>query len=317
MAVPSFDRPYQDPKLGPVFDQVFSGRDLMERHCQALLATTDIYAVQRLALEAIPDTVVSYHRSFRAQFSGGTAESIEAETGALIESAGSHDVPIEAPPLTIDLHITADAASRVLCRAIERIRSTLAGAQVRALTLSHFAELAQRENLSYASLAATLAGAGLCSLLPSLIRGNAAPLLQALKACTLGFGIVSKVSPSDRIAKTRELLALRELSRTVEGIDEYAPVCAPPDQPEHSGFAELKTIAAARLLLRDASRITMLWGSTTWKMVQMSFAFGVNHIDGLPLGSLDQFLSNKGAPTPLEREVEHVITQAHRQPRAV
>lgn len=312
-----FDQPFQDPQLAPVFEQVFAGRELGEHHGHALLATTDIYGVQRLALEAVANRIVSYRRSFRLQFTTTKEEAISAEVDALVAQASAARASLQAAPFTIDLHLADETPSRLLCHVISRLRDGFPGGSVRALTLAQFDELARRENLSYASLAATLAGTGLTSLQPSFADKIPATLLVALRTCTLGFGIVSKVSPADRTSKVRELLALKELSRTAGGIGEYVPVCSPPEQPEHSGFAELKTIAATRLMLRDVSRLTMLWGSTTWKMVQMSFAFGINHIDGLPLGSLDQMISADGKPNALEREVEHVITQGHRQPRAV
>lgn len=317
MSDSSFCQPFKDPNLAPVFEQVFAGRDLTEHHCHALLATTDIYGVQRLALEGVSGRDVSYRRSYTLTLSANNDDRISEDIGKLIERSSSVGNSPPGEHFTIDLHLPPDASVNALCQAIRRLRDGFGGASIRALTLSRFGELALRENISYASLAATLAGAGLSSLLPSFLADNSAAMLIPIRACTLGFGIISNVSPASRPAKARELVELRKLARRVGGISEFAPFCSPPEQPEHSGFAELKTIAAARLVLRDIERLTILWGSTTWKMVQMSFAFGVNHIDGLPLGSLDQFLANTGAPSPLGREVEHVIAQAHRQPRAV
>jgi aminodeoxyfutalosine synthase len=134
--------------------------------------------------------------------------------------------------------------------------------------------------------------------------------------CTMLYGHIE--TEEDRVD---HLLHLRELQDGTHGLAAYIPLAFHPDNtPLHhigktTGFADIREIAVARLLLDNVPHIKAYWVMMTPKIAQIAQRFGADDIDGTLVE--ERIYHDAGATTSqsLRRgELMRLIREAGREP---
>ncbi len=90
-------------------------------------------------------------------------------------------------------------------------------------------------------------------------------------------------TPAERVD---HMLALRDLQDRTGGFQSFVPLCFNPDGSELSdlpgptGVDDLRTVAAARLILDNFDHVKTFWIMTGTKLAQISLLYGADDIDG-------------------------------------
>jgi len=121
--------------------------------------------------------------------------------------------------------------------------------------------------------------------------------------------------------RVEHLLALRELQDETKGFVAFIPLAFHPENtalshlPKPSGFADLKSIAVARLLLDNFDHIKAYWIMLTPRIAQIALRFGANDLDGTVVE--EKIYHDAGATTEQftsRAELERLIREAGRVP---
>jgi aminodeoxyfutalosine synthase len=117
------------------------------------------------------------------------------------------------------------------------------------------------------------------------------------------------------------LVKLRELQDETHGFVAFIPLAFHPENtalahlPKTTGYADLKNIAAARLLLDNFDHIKAYWIMLTTSIAQISLRFGANDLDGTVVE--EKIYHDAGAKTAEftpRTELERLIRAAGRIP---
>lgn len=117
------------------------------------------------------------------------------------------------------------------------------------------------------------------------------------------------------------LLKLRELQDQTHGFVTFIPLAFHPDNtplahiPKPTGYADLRNIAAARLLLDNFDHIKAYWIMLTPSIAQIALRFGANDLDGTVVE--EKIYHDAGARTSQftsRAELERLIRAAGRVP---
>jgi len=117
------------------------------------------------------------------------------------------------------------------------------------------------------------------------------------------------------------LLKLRELQDITQGFVAFIPLAFHPDNtalaplPKPTGYADLKNIAVARLLLDNFEHIKAYWIMLTPSIAQIALRFGANDLDGTVVE--EKIYHDAGARTAEftpRAELERLIRAAGRVP---
>ena len=117
------------------------------------------------------------------------------------------------------------------------------------------------------------------------------------------------------------LVKLRELQDETGGFQTYIPLAFHPDNtalehiPRTTGFADLKNIAIARLMLDNIAHIKAYWIMMTPRIAQIAQRFGSDDLDGTVVE--EKIYHDAGATTSqsLRRgELLRLIREAGREP---
>lgn len=134
--------------------------------------------------------------------------------------------------------------------------------------------------------------------------------------CTMLYGHIE--TDEDRVD---HLVKLRELQDETHGFVTYIPLAFHPDNtplqhiPKTTGFADLKNIAVARLMLDNIPHIKAYWIMMTPRIAQIAQRFGADDIDGTVVE--ERIYHDAGATTSqsLRRgELLQLIRAAGREP---
>jgi aminodeoxyfutalosine synthase len=121
--------------------------------------------------------------------------------------------------------------------------------------------------------------------------------------------------------RVEHLLLLRELQDETHGFVAFIPLAFHPENtalahvPKPTGFADLKNIAVARLLLDNFEHIKAYWIMLTPRMAQIALRFGANDLDGTVIE--EKIYHDAGATTEQftpRAELERLIREAGREP---
>ena len=121
--------------------------------------------------------------------------------------------------------------------------------------------------------------------------------------------------------RVEHLLLLRELQDETKGFVAYIPLAFHPENtalahlPKPTGFADLKNIAIARLLLDNFDHIKAYWIMLTPRIAQIALRFGANDMDGTVVE--EKIYHDAGATTSQftpRAELERLIREAGRIP---
>ncbi len=117
--------------------------------------------------------------------------------------------------------------------------------------------------------------------------------------------------------RVEHLLLLRELQDETHGFVAFIPLAFHPENtalshlPKPTGFADLKNIAIARLLLDNFDHIKAYWIMLTPRIAQIALRFGADDIDGTVVE--EKIYHDAGATTPQftpRAELERLIREA-------
>jgi aminodeoxyfutalosine synthase len=134
--------------------------------------------------------------------------------------------------------------------------------------------------------------------------------------CTMLYGHIE--NDEDR---ADHLVKLRELQDETGGFVTYIPLAFHPDNtalqhiPKTTGFADIKNIAVARLMLDNIPHIKAYWIMMTPRIAQVALRFGADDIDGTVVE--EKIYHDAGATTSqsLRRgELLQLIRKAGREP---
>jgi aminodeoxyfutalosine synthase len=121
--------------------------------------------------------------------------------------------------------------------------------------------------------------------------------------------------------RTDHLIKLRELQDITRGFVAYIPLAFHPDNTAlahispTTGYADLRNIAVARLLLDNFAHIKAYWVMLTPSIAQISLRFGANDLDGTVVE--EKIYHDAGATTAEftpRAELERLIRAAGRTP---
>ena len=192
----------------------------------------------------------------------------------------------------------------------------LAGqAPLTGFSLADLLRLAGNDHLALADLARTLREEGLDGVAeaPIDLLGNANETANIVRAARHDGLTVSRATVWRASTETR--LDLVERAATVQlatgALRAFAPLprTDPADAPA-TGYDDVRTVAAARLMCRDIPFIQVDWPLHGPKLAQVAIAFGANDIDGI--ASLAQ--ADLGRRRSPGEEIERQIRAAHAVP---
>ena len=121
--------------------------------------------------------------------------------------------------------------------------------------------------------------------------------------------------------RVEHLLLLRELQDETHGFVAFIPLAFHPENtalahlPKPTGFADLKNIAVARLLLDNFEHIKAYWIMLTPRIAQIALRFGADDLDGTVIE--EKIYHDAGATTEQftpRAELERLIREAGREP---
>ncbi len=121
--------------------------------------------------------------------------------------------------------------------------------------------------------------------------------------------------------RVEHLVLLRELQDETHGFVAFIPLAFHPENtalshlPKPTGFADLKSIAVARLLLDNFDHIKAYWIMLTPRIAQIALRFGANDMDGTVVE--EKIYHDAGATTAQftsRADLERLIREAGREP---
>jgi aminodeoxyfutalosine synthase len=233
------------------------------------------------------------------------------------------------PELTLDWY----------CEMLRGLKQRFPEVHLKAFTMVEIAYLAQRTKISIRETLDRLIAAGIDSLpgggaeifservrrviCDHKIDGNqwldvarTAHKLGLRSNCTMLYGHIE--TEEDRVD---HLVKLRELQDETGGFQTYIPLAFHPDNtalehiPRTTGFADLKNIAIARLMLDNIPHIKAYWIMMTPRVAQIAQRFGSDDLDGTVVE--EKIYHDAGATTSqsLRRgELLRLIREAGREP---
>jgi aminodeoxyfutalosine synthase len=233
------------------------------------------------------------------------------------------------PELTLDWY----------CEMLRGLKQRFPDVHLKAFTMVEIAYLAQRTKISIRQTLDRLIAAGVDSLpgggaeifservrriiCDHKIDGNqwlevarTAHTLGLRSNCTMLYGHIE--TEDDRVD---HLVKLRELQDETGGFQTYIPLAFHPDNtalehiPRTTGFADLKNIAIARLMLDNIPHIKAYWIMMTPRIAQIAQRFGSDDLDGTVVE--EKIYHDAGATTSqsLRRgELLRLIREAGREP---
>src|SRR5918912_1667859 len=225
------------------------------------------------------------------------------------------------------------------CQMISGLKERYPGVHLKAFTMVEVAYLAKRAKISIRETLERLKTAGVDSMpgggaevfservrriiCDHKIDGNEwletarmAHQLGLRSNCTMLYGHIE--NEEDRVD---HLVRLRALQDETQGFVTYIPLAFHPDNtplqhiPKTTGFADIKNIAVARLMLDNIPHIKAYWIMMTPRIAQIALRFGADDIDGTVVE--EKIYHDAGATTSqsLRRgELLRLIRKAGREP---
>jgi hypothetical protein len=183
---------------------------------------------------------------------------------------------------------------------VERAAAFAAGIPVSGYGITELLDLSGHDRGALADVAARARVAGLESIAEFEIDAfetteEAVDVGQAIERAGLGVWrlTVGRAGPSDRLALIERA---SELSRALKTVRAFAPLPMhdAPESPS-TGYDDVRTIAAARLVCEHIRAIQVDWPLYGPKLAQVALAYGANDIDGVSAVE-DSELGTRRAP---------------------
>jgi hypothetical protein len=269
---------------------VAAGTPLTRDQAEALLRDPDLVSVGMLGEQARVATTgnrVAYGRVLEL----GAGVSIEG-----VEQAG--EIRLAEMPAS-----TEDALSRVS----EAVKVT-GGRPLTGFSLATLLHLTGGDHLALADFARALRSAGLEAVaeLPLDLVGDAENTVEVVRAALHGGlavrrATIAEASIGDRLELIeRAVLVQRETSafRAFAPLPRRDPATLPA-----TGYDDVRTVAAARLMARSIPFIQVDWPLYGPKLAQVAIAYGANDIDGVAVTDALNLGPRRSPKEDIERQI--------------
>ena len=292
-------------------DAVAEGRALTRGEAEALLANPDLLLTGTLGEQARVATTgrrVTYARVLFV-----TDDFDPAQVGAACE------VRLVGTPVTPEI-------------ALARVKSAagrIGGAALTGYSLADLLGLAGHDHIALADLARELAAAGLEAVAeaPLDLLGDFDHATEVVRAAQHG-GLAVRRATVGRAALDARLPVIELACQMQDALGTFAafaplPRLDPPDAPA-TGYDDVRTVAAARLMCRNIRAIQADWPLYGPKLAQVAIAYGANDIDGIapvadpasghrrsPQEDIERQIRAAGAE-PAERDARYEVLAASR-----
>jgi len=276
---------------------VGAGTPLSRAQAEALLASPDLIGVGLLgemARRAVTGDRVTYGRVLLVAAGQAIGPVTEAGEVRLTGAAGSIDMAR---------------------RRVREARGHVGNAVFTGFSLADLLNLAGSDHLALAELAAALQSDGLEAIAEAPLDGlgdtdNAIEVIRAVQHG--GLPVWRATISSAAIAGRLDLIDRAVvIQRETQAFRAFAPLPSldPTDAPA-TGYDDVRTIAAARLMCRSIAGIQVDWPLYGPKLAQVAIAYGANDIDGVAANA-PQDLGPRRSP---REEIERQIRAAFAEP---
>ncbi len=247
---------------------VAAGTALTRSEAEAVLADPDLVSVGVLgeqARTAMTGNQVGY---------GRVAVTADAPPAAGADQAG--EIRIAGEPASADDAVAAVAAAAPFT----------AGRPLTGFSLATLLQLAGGDHLALSDLAGALSAAGLEAVAeaPLDLIGDTENAIEVVRAVLHGGLAVRRATIARADVGARLALVERavEIQRETSSLRALAPLprLDPADAPA-TGYDDVRTIAAARLMARSIPLIQVDWPLYGPKLAQVAICYGANDIDGI------------------------------------
>jgi aminodeoxyfutalosine synthase len=200
-------------------------------------------------------------------------------------------------------------------RRVREARGQVGHAVLTGFSLANLLELSGSDHLALAELAAALRADGLEAIAEAPLDGlgdtdNAVEVIRAVQHG--GLPVWRATIASAALANRLDLIDRAvTIQRETQAFKAFAPLPTldPADAPA-TGYDDVRTIAAARLMCRSIACIQVDWPLYGPKLAQVAIAYGANDIDGVAANA-PQDLGPRRSP---REEIERQIRAAFAEP---
>jgi aminodeoxyfutalosine synthase len=282
--------------LSEIEARVAAGEPLAAGDAARLLASSDLIAVGMLgemARKARHGDRVTYGRVLIV--GAGTPP---ADRGDAAE------VRIVATPASVDAAVAAVRAAAPIA----------AGLPLTGFSTADLVELAGHDHLVLAEIAGALDAAGLAALAESPLDrlGDPEHAIEVIRAVRHGgLGVwrltVDRAPADDRLALIERASAIQA---ALGGVHAFAPLPRlDPVETPSTGYDDVRTVAAARLVCRDIPSIQVDWQLYGPKLAQVAIAYGADDIDNVSAVDLLQLGHRRSPREDIERQIRAAFAQ--------
>ena len=290
-----------DPMSTSILDDIAArlaaGEPIGDRDAAELAATDDIVSLGMLADER------------RRAAHGSRTTFVRVAT---LSVAAAAEAPVSLPPAAQEIRLSGTFEG--IERATAAVRRAVAGAgrvPVSGFSLAEIEAAAGGDEARLRGWLAALRDAGLALVdhaVPERLRSPEATLLAVIE-CGLPVGrfLVEAAESMETIVRLRRVAALQAATGAVTA---FAPIPRQRGQEPTTGYADVKAVALARLMLPEVPHIQVDWTLHGPKLAQVALTFGADDLDSV--SPLDEAGEGRRR-APLE-EVRRNITAAGFEP---
>jgi aminodeoxyfutalosine synthase len=208
-----------------------------------------------------------------------------------------------------EVRVTGAPASVEQARALAREAVRLAaGTPVTAFSLADLTALAGGDRIALADLAGALHEAGLDAVAEAPVDelGDADRAIALIRAVTEG-GLAVHRATVGRAPVDRRLDLIERAAKIQQATGAFAafaplPRLDPADAPA-TGYDDVRTIAAARLMCRSVPLIQVDWQLYGPKLAQVAIAYGANDLDAVAAADRPDLGPRRSAREEVERQI--------------
>ena len=182
------------------------------------------------------------------------------------------------------------------------------GRPVSAFSLADLVSLAGGDLAALTKLCGELRAAGLEALAsaPVDLLGDGDRAIACVRAALGGgLGVPRATIASAPIeARLRLIEKTAAIQAATQAFKAFAPLPAqdPPESPA-TGYDDVRTVAAARLMCRSIPFIQVDWATYGPKLAQVAIAYGANDLDGVATVDRPEMGSRRSAREEIERQI--------------
>jgi hypothetical protein len=254
--------------LDDIAARLAAGEPIGDREAAQLAATDDLISLGMLADE-----------KRRAAHNGRTT----FVRVAALSTAAAADAPVSLAPAAREIRLSGpfDGIGRATA-AVRRAVAAAGGVPVSGFSLAEIEAAAGRDEARLRGWLAALQDAGLALIdhvTPEHLRSPETTLLAVVESgLRVGRFLVEASDSRETIVRLRRLAALQAATGAVTA---FAPIPRQRGQEPTTGYADVKAVALARLILPEVPHIQVDWTLDGPKLAQVALTFGADDLDNV------------------------------------